>query len=250
MLSYVTPIASNLLLWIWLLVALFLWRVTRNRRRARRWSVFLLAALWLVACRPFAELFVLPLESRYHRPSIERLAERGVRQVVVLTGGGYPAGDELLSSAFPTASGQRFLGGLELCARLDPDCRLIFSGSAGRGHRAITTAETMRALSRLLDPRRPSVAEVLSGSTAEHPENVRPLLAEGPFALVTSASHMPRAMRSFRRAGLEPIAYPVAPLIHGHFTWNSWIPSLDSLGAIQVAWREYLGMAFYALRGW
>ena len=108
----------------------------------------------------------------------------------------------------------------------------------------------MRALSRLLDPRRPAVAEVRSGSTAEHPENVRPLLADGPFVLVTSATHMPRAMASFRRAGLEPIAYPVGPLVHGRYGWNSWLPSLESLGTLQAAWREVLGMAYYTLRGW
>ncbi len=250
MLSVVTPIVTNLLLWTWLLAAVLLWRLTRGRRRARTWGMCLLAASWIVACRPVAELFVLPLERRYDRPTVERLTEQNVRQVVVLTGGGYPTADDLLGSAFPTASAQRFLGGLELCARLDPDCRLIFSGSAGRGRRAITTAETMRALSRLLDPGRPAVAEVRSGSTAEHPENVRRLLAGGPFVLVTSASHMPRAMASFRRAGLEPIAYPVAPMVHGRYGWNSFLPSLDSLGTLQAGWREYLGMVFYTLRGW
>ncbi len=74
MLTYVTPIATNLLLWIWLLAAFLLWRLTRGRRRARGWSAALLAALWLIACRPVAELFVLPLESRYHRPPIEQRA--------------------------------------------------------------------------------------------------------------------------------------------------------------------------------
>ena len=118
MLTYVTPIATNLLLWLWLLAAFLLWRLTRGRRRARSWGAALLAALWLLACRPVAELFVRPLESRYQRPPIERLAERQVRQVVVLTGGGYPPIDEVLGSALTTASGHRFLGGLELCARL------------------------------------------------------------------------------------------------------------------------------------
>ncbi len=250
MLSYVVPLVSNLLLWSWLAALLSLWLATRRCARARCWGTALLVGLWLLASRPVTELFVLPLEACYDRPPVEGLAARDLRQVVVLTGGGYPADDELLSSAFPSASSQRFLAGLELCVRLGPDCRMIFSGSAGRGRREITSADTMRQLALLLEPRRQAVAEALSGSTAEHPQNVRGLLLDDRFALVTSAYHMPRAMRSFRRAGLEPVAYPVEPLAHGAYGWTSWLPSVDNLRTLQIVWREYLALALYSLRGW
>lgn len=250
MLSFVAPLASNLLLWIWLLAALWVWAGTRGRRRGRRWGIALLAGFWLASCRPVAELWLLPLERQYDRPTVAGLREQGVRQVVVLTGGGFSPDGEILSSALPIDSARRFLGGIELGQQLGSDGRLIFSGSAGRGRRGVLTAEVMRDLARRFGLRQELVAEATSGSTAEHPHNVRPLLEEGPFALVTSAYHMPRAMRSFRVAGLEPIAYPVDSSPRGGYGWQAWLPSLQNLRTVETAWREYLALLFYRIRGW
>ncbi len=80
------------------------------------------------------------------------LQKQGVKQVVVLTGGGYSIQGEMLSSSFPHASMHRFLGGLEVCSRLGQDCVIIFSGSAGRQRGDLTVALTMQELSRLIAP--------------------------------------------------------------------------------------------------
>ena len=197
-----------------------------------------------------ADLALRPLEGSFPRPSIAALKEAGVRQVLVLTGGGYPPAGELLSAQFPQASTFRYLAGVELCTRLGPDCRLVFSGSAGRGSRDVATAETMAALTRLLEPEREIAAEAKSGSTAEHPGNTRPLLGGEPFALVTSAYHMPRAVASFRRAGLDPVPYPVDFQSGGRYHWVDWLPSAANLRALELAFSEYLARALYAVRGW
>jgi uncharacterized SAM-binding protein YcdF (DUF218 family) len=171
-----------------------------------------------------------------------------VRQVVVLTGGGYAIRDGLLSSAFPQASAQRFLGGLELCAKLGPECRLVFSGSAGRGRGNLATALAMRDLAALVRPAGSVAGEAESHSTRDHPGKVRPLLSPGPFALVTSAFHMGRALRSFRAAGLDPIPYPVGRLAHGGYGWADLLPSVESLWVAGVALREYQARLLYAVR--
>lgn len=243
-------LAPNLLLWLWLLAAVVAWAVTRGHRRRRGVAFALLALCWLLATRPVADLALRPLEGSFPRPSIASLRQAGVQQVVVLTGGGYPPAGELLAAAFPQASTFRYLAGVELCTRLGPDCRLVFSGTSGRGSGDLPTAATMAELTRLLEPRRTLAAETASTRTAEHPANVRPLLAAAPFALVTSAYHLPRAVASFRRAGLDPVPYPVDFLAQGRYRWNDWLPSPGSLWAFQLALNEYLGRAFYALRGW
>jgi len=249
-LTYLTPILGNVLLWLWLAALVALLALTRSHRRRRRAAVALLAAAWLLACPPVAELFLRPLEGRFPRPTLGELTGSGVRQVVVLTGGGYQESGGLWSSAFPAASAHRFLGGVELCARLSPDCRLIFSGSAGRGRGHLATAESMGRLATALLPGHRILAEADSDSTAEHPGNVRPLLDDGPFLLVTSAYHLPRAVRSFRRAGLDPIPYPVDRAVHPGRDWSGWLPATEGLTLLQLAWREYQALLLYTLRGW
>jgi uncharacterized SAM-binding protein YcdF (DUF218 family) len=109
----------------------------------------------------------------------------------------------------------------------------------------------MEKLCLLIVPECKVESEAKSGSTAEHAINLKPLVENSPFLLVTSAIHMPRAMRSFRRAGLNPIAYPVDFLaVDGNYGWTSFIPSVENLWKVNVALREYMALAFYTVAGW
>lgn len=249
MISVLSTVLSNIYLWLLIAVAVFVYRATAGHQHSRIAGLCLIVLLWLIGTRPVVEAIIRPLEARYRQPSIESLKQLGAHQVVVLTGGGYPVRKEMLSSAFPHASAYRFLGGLELCSQLGPDCRIIFSGSAGRGSRDRATAETMKELAQVLQPAREVIAESNSGSTEEHPMNVRPLLRDEPFVLVTSALHMPRSMRSFNRAGLNPAPYPVDYLAMGHYGWGDLLPSAENLWEAGAALREYEALVFYSIRG-
>ena len=250
MLSVVTSVVSNLFLWLWLLAAVFIWWATKANRKARRRGVILLLLFWFLGTRPVAEAVLWPLETRYAVPTIASLQKQGVKQIVVLTGGGYSIQGEMLSSTFPHASMYRFLGGLELCSRLGEDCLIIFSGSAGRQRGDLTVALTMQDLSHLIAPGREVLAEARSESTADHPANVRPLLNKGSFVLVTSAFHMPRSMRSFNKAGLNPIPYPVDFLSSGGYGWLDVLPSFENFWKMNAAIREYQALVLYTVKGW
>jgi uncharacterized SAM-binding protein YcdF (DUF218 family) len=191
--------------------------------------------------RVVAELLLAPLEDGYETPSVAVLQEAGVSTVVVLTGGGYTPVAERLSSALPHASTHRFLAGMELAVRLG--ARIVFSGSAGRGARELGTAGHMAALARTLAPGLDVQAETESDSTAEHPANVRKLVGDAPFALVTSASHVPRAMRAFERAGMHPYAYPVDRLVQRGYGLTDALPSGEGYWMLAVAVREYVALA-------
>jgi len=207
-----------------------------------------LAAFWSLGIRPVVDIFLHPLESQYEILDLGTIKEKNIHKVVVLTGGGYSVRDGLFSSAFPHASVYRFLGGVELCARIGRDCELIFSGSAGRSRRELATAKVMEELELLIVPEAKVQSESKSGSTAEHAANLKPLVEDSPFLLVTSAIHMPRAMRSFRRAGLNPVAYPVDVLSsEGPYSWEDFAPSVENLWKFGVALREYQALIFYSL---
>ena len=71
--------------------------------------------------------------------------------------------------------------------------------------------------------------------------------------VVTSASHMLRALAVFRSLGLHAIPAPTDYEGGGaiDYTWPTvWIPDAGALVGTGMAMKEYLGIAVYTLRGW
>src|SRR5690606_20445467 len=93
--------------------------------------------------------------------------------------------------------------------------------------------------------------EGASRNTAENARLTAAMLGAGqalPWLLVTSASHMPRAVASFRAAGLEVLPYPVDFRTEpARLAWpRQPSASLDLAG---VALHEWLGLVAYYLAG-
>ena len=226
-----------------------LWRRASNCGRLVRvlaWSFA--TTLWLLGCRPVVELLFRPLEAGSASATVESLKERRVREIVVPTGGGYDTQGEILSASLPHASLYRLVAGLELAAGLGPECRVVFSGSAGRGNRDVKTAETMAQIAGRLSPGLRVLAEAESGSTEEHGRNVRLLVGGQPFALVTSAYHMPRAIRALQAAGLAPIPFAADSYVRGDYSAADWLPSTQNYWNLDVALREYEARVFAWIR--
>jgi uncharacterized SAM-binding protein YcdF (DUF218 family) len=97
--------------------------------------------------------------------------------------------------------------------------------------------------------------DVSSRTTRENALEVKALYERHPFdrgLLVTSALHMPRAMRVFKRAGL-PVAASTANVIVTDENPNlilSLLPNQAALGATTAAVHEWLGLVVYWLRGY
>lgn len=250
MIAFISPIISNLLVWFWIIGAVFLWRITRNKRLARILGCIGMLFLWVLPTCPVANIFIKPLESSSEVPKMSSLKARKTDTVVVLTGGGYSLRGELLVSSFPKASAYRFWSGVELATKLGPEYTLIFSGNAGRTGREISTAKNMENLARLLMPGRKILSESQSGSTAEHPGNIKKLTNSDHLIVVTSAFHMKRASASFQRAGLKVVPYPVDFIANQEYDWAGFMPSFSNWRKLNLVFREYLALALYEMKGW
>lgn len=69
--------------------------------------------------------------------------------------------------------------------------------------------------------------------------------------LVTSASHMPRAMAVFKTLGIEVVAAPTdVRVVVDSFSFFALLPSAYGLGQSSTAAKEYVGWWVYWLRGW
>ena len=171
-------------------------------------------------------------------------APAGIAAIVVLGGGWWPNDQWPSGSQLSDSSAQRLLEGVRL-ARALPAARLILTGADRQGEIppvAWGYAQAARELG--IEPERIQVLDT-PVDTAQEARAVRAVLAGGsPLILVTSAAHLPRAMRHFQAVGLDPIPAPTQHLA-GRATGRrlaDWLPSASNLRKTEAAWHEYLGL--------
>ena len=90
---------------------------------------------------------------------------------------------------------------------------------------------------------------VLNGSLDTHAEarSVAMLIGAAPFILVTSAYHMPRAMRLMERTGAHAIPAPTGQRVDRSYRrWGDLVPTASGLSKTEHALHEYLGLAALA----
>ena len=75
-------------------------------------------------------------------------------------------------------------------------------------------------------------------------------IGPAPFLLVTSASHLPRAMALFRKQGAKPIPAPTQHRSYAAgFYYRDLFPDPAAMGEMDTAAHEYIGILWSRLRG-
>lgn len=204
------------------------------------------ALLLLVALSPFAGRAISRAErgfARFDSRSLPVEVSSRIRHVVVL-GSGHNSDPALpLTSQLGGAALSRITEAVVILRQL-PDAGLIVMG--GRIYDPLPHAEVMRSMAIALGVGSDRIiADPVPMSTSEEVAAVRKIVAANPFVLVTSAVHMPRAVRMFREAGLRPIPAPTghasAPIA---FSLDSLFPSASRIGQAETVEYELLGSAW------
>ncbi|WP_343034026.1 YdcF family protein [Aurantimonas aggregata] len=225
-------------------------------RRLRYWRLggafYGLAALALVLCSltPAGLVMTAVLEDRFPRPSLPQ----DVDGIVVL-GGMFDTrvartrGEPELNEA-----GDRVTVARALAFRY-PEARVLFSGGVAavleEDIPETYVAEVFFA-SLDLEPDR-LLLDDRARDTFENAVYAKELAEPQPgetWLLVTSASHMPRAVGCFRVAGFDVIPYPVdyrTP--SGAALWRPSTATTRNLEKVHFAIREYVGLAAYYVAG-
>lgn len=71
-----------------------------------------------------------------------------------------------------------------------------------------------------------------------------------PILLVTTGSHMPRTVATFRRQGFRVTAAPARPPPWVERDRPSLLPRRTALNRTEASLHEYIGLFYYRLRGW
>jgi uncharacterized SAM-binding protein YcdF (DUF218 family) len=178
--------------------------------------------------------------------------------VVVLGGGRHPAPGPARASEWIDAD--RFFGGLEAYQQLrrqNQSPQLIFTGGWWPSMPSMPTeGEVLRQ--RAIELGLPAADLATTGrvrNTAQEARAVAALLPAGSsIVLVTSAFHLPRAVRLFERQGMRVLPYPVDFQASGAWAGQPlanplfWIPSASGLDRSSRALREVMGRTLY--RSW
>jgi len=220
-------------------------------RRFGRWPLTLgLGWYAAVFALPVASLLTLPLEERFPRPAS---APTEVTGIIVL--GGAVEQAMTVAHGIPALNGaaERMTEAVAM-ARRHPRAKLVFTGgSASLVPDGPTESDTARQLFLALGvPATQLVFEDQSRNTHENAVLTQRLLNPAPgqtWLLVTSASHMPRSVGTFRQAGWRVVPWPV------NYTtgrdpglwWDDPFPT--RLNRAEWALREYVGLVAYRLMG-
>lgn len=203
-------------------------------------------ALFLLSLQPVTDRLLKPIESAY--PTWR--GQEKVNYVVVL-GGGYtwnPAwapSSNLINNSLP-----RVTEGIRLW-HANPGAKLVFTGAPAKTNPVSTAEAGARVAQSLGVPRSDIITLDTPRDTEEEAAAVAKAIGHQPFLLVTSASHLPRAMRFFQHQGLKPIPAPANQMaIESPLNpWEWAIPSPLWLMHSDRVGYETLGRIWQWLKG-
>ena len=222
----------------------FLW-FTRRQKTGKVLLTISTVFLGLLSYDAVSDMLVRPLEQEY-TPIAGFQAFKGVKWVVVLSGGASVDPELPLSTYLSGACLSRLSEGIYIYNRL-PQAKLILTGRSG--FKGITpVAEVMGDVAKEWGVKAEDIViEGEAKDTKDHAIYVKEIVGRDKFILVTSASHMPRAMALFRKYGMEPIPAPTDYMVkkrEGEVTPGVFFPSAGALEKAGRVIHEYLGMVW------
>jgi uncharacterized SAM-binding protein YcdF (DUF218 family) len=250
-LSKIFLFAINPGIWVPLILLVgttLLW--TRRRSLGRSILTAMTVFLTLISVLPMGQIMLGPLENRF--PVVEKI-DRPVHGIIVL--GGTISQHLTADRGQPalTDGAERLTEFVKL-ARDHPAAKLIFTGGSGKIFgQELKGTDTARLFFKNmgLDTGRVTF-ESESRNTLENAQFgyrlMKPALRER-WVLVTSASHMPRAIGVFRKAGWKPVAYPVDFHTLKGYAWGPGFNLRGGLNALSHGLYEWFGLLSYRILG-
>jgi uncharacterized SAM-binding protein YcdF (DUF218 family) len=195
---------------------------------------------------PVADALLEPLQDKA-RAAAAQAPACCYDAIVVLGGGITPAAPPFLLEPDLADAADRLWYAAQLYHR-GVSRRIIVSGGSlleQRGGPATSEAEAMRRF--LIDlgvPLEAIVSEGNSLNTLDNIRNVRQLVGDARVALVTSAFHMPRALKIARQGNLNVGAFPTDWRLppEARPPWENWIPSIAAMAWSSTSLREHIAL--------
>ena len=245
------PIPFSLLL---IILGLFIFH--KRRKKAGMILFFTgLGLFTLLSFNPVSNSIIRPLEYRYEGYALKSADYPSVRNslsvdYVVVLGAGHISDPAIpITSQVNSPTLVRLIEGIRIL-RENPGSRLVLSG--GLVFDLVPEAEVMAKVASICGVRKTDmVLEAISRDTKDQALLVKDIVGNSPFALVTSAAHMPRSVALFRKQGMNPVPAPTMHLNRKKQKLNPgmFFPKAEALRKSEDAFHEYIGLIWAKLRG-
>lgn len=219
------------------------------RRSKEAVAPFVLGTLLLYAfsLNTVSGYLIRPLERAY--PALDLtssdIAEKRVKWVVVLGSGHWTDQSLPPGAMLEPAALYRLSEGLRVASRF-PGSILVLSGGKFADRQSNAQVMAATAVGMGFDPSRIMLSDKVL-DTHDEALHIKNLAGTDDFVLVTSASHMLRAVKLLENLGLKPIPAPAYYRAKGEAEY--FLPAPDNITTCHMAVHEYLGLAWSFLRG-
>jgi len=222
------------------------------RKTLRTLTLIGAAGLYLLSIQPVFQLLASGLEKKY--PPVQESRIKKTNVVIVLSAG-IVEGVQVSFSQLPAAPNSsalvRLSEGIRLYRRIkanERSCTIILTGGRFYGSQYAASVVSREWLISMGIPANDVRLETSSRTTFEEArfvlQTVKSESAEAIF-LVTTASHMPRAVATFSKFGLSVIPAPCGFSDSGKLGIFSFLPGAGTLRETPLLLWEYLGAVFY-----
>lgn len=230
---------------IFIVLALIL--ININKLRKAKFMLTLgIVWLFLFSYAPFANILLHTIESNH--PTLH-IAPKEIRYIYVL-GGGHHTDESLpITSQVVDTSVVRLNEGIRLYQQLNKKAKIIVSGYHGLYDITEHAVMQQRLAISLGVDKEDIILHLGTRDTQEEAQAGKKLLGKEAFILVTSASHMTRALKFFKNEGLDPLPAPtnhLASIQHPNYTDFF---SSDALEKSRIVFHEVLGLIWQKFKG-
>jgi len=185
---------------------------------------------YLFSITPVADSIISPLEKQYQPVQKEELNKAD--KIVLLLGG--KESDVLRAS--------------EVLRLYNLQSAIIISGRDPLSPKIEEAKEVKEFLTERGISAENIILEDKSRNTFESAKNIKEILDDEPFFLVTSAYHLPRAIETFQKARTNPIPAPADFKIEKNYDILDFFPDTENLRNSDIALHEYFGILWYRLK--
>lgn len=204
-----------------------------------------LSGIFVVSFQPVSTRLLLPMEREY---TAFLPVDNSIDYVMVL-GSGHVVDDQIPpTSELSRTALMRLSEGIRII-RMYPGAKLILSGYAGGAE--FSHAKMMAKVALALGVAKPDIILLETAKdTWEEARQAAAFVKQKKLVLVTSASHMKRALKEFESAGLDPVPAPTNYLAQSKINqpWVKYTPQARYLEQTERYWHEKLGVWWSYIR--
>lgn len=210
---------------------------------------FVLSFIWLffISYSPLVDTLLYRYENTF--PALLKAPEN-IKYIYVLGGGHHTDETRPITSQVAESSVVRVNEGIRLYRQFNKKPIIIFSGYNGFNDPS-SGASMQKKLAVSLGMNKHDIhLEPTPRDTQEEAQAAKRVIGNAPFILVTSASHMKRAMKFFNHEGLFPVPAPTNYLANiKHPDYFGGFFSTTALRKSNILWHEILGLIWQKIKG-